>query len=113
MASCQTRTQPLSFPLLNRTGEESKIENLKNQDTDKDMDHLAITIKGKTDLPSGKLIYYPLELDGEKQRQKLKHFLSTPFFPGSTSVLLSWLLCPSFYTLNRTEGWGIRIVVSS
>lgn len=33
---------------------ENKIENLKSEDTDREMDYLAFTIKGKTDSPSGK-----------------------------------------------------------
>lgn len=93
MAGCQAPTQSLSFPVLSRTRGENKIKNLKTQDIDREMDYLAIIIKNKTDAPSGKLIYSPSELDGEKKSQKLKHFPFIPFFSGSISLLLSWLLC--------------------
>lgn len=44
-----------------------------------------------------------IELDCEKQRQKIKHLpLTLPFYPGLTSLLHSWLL------LYLTLAWAAR-----
>lgn len=54
-------------------------------------DHSAITVTGQTDSTWGKLIYS--QLKQMRNRDKIKKTPSPlPLFPGSTSVLPSWLL---------------------
>lgn len=83
---------------------------LTSQYTDKDMSYQLVTVKGKqTNLGKINLIYCKLKIeqDGEKQRQKLNHFLfpdpSTPLF-----VSLNFFPSSSIYSSVKQHS-GIRI----
>jgi len=75
-----------SLLLNDRTERENKMKELLGQDKDEEITYQLLSLNlGKINLINFLL---KRELDGEKQRQKLKHLprMLILFFPGSTSL---------------------------
>ena len=112
-SSCQAPTQPLSHSPSSAGWGRKYDEKAHGRDKGKDISYQLPSQAKQTRLDLGKISLLPsnIELDGEKQRKKLKHLPLTLFFPDSNSLLHSQLV--SLLSPSSAGGWGMGPAVSS